>query len=213
MIRFPWNDLLPLLAIKRFHPIWNLQKACVIVTNQVTLFGSPREFCNTSNLVNSVWNLITVVYLEIIYGVSHLHFEWIRIVFRTVVHFQNQVKVGRHFAIFRVNWNRVFAEVTFRGISEFSNLIQNLSLWVIKTNLVINRRVGVKIWFSWEKSEKSAHNFEMLFGLEAIVPHLKTKFVQNQYISNSNSSWEILSIFSIKKDWTLVVGMARINYL
>jgi hypothetical protein len=59
----------------------------------VAFFVGPRKLSNTPNFVNSVGNLIAVIDLKIIDGVGHLNFIGVRVIFRTVVYFQNQVKV------------------------------------------------------------------------------------------------------------------------
>jgi hypothetical protein len=194
-----------------FHPWWNFEEAGIVVSDKGTLLSSPGQVSDASDLVDSIGDVLAVADFKLIDSVGHVDLEAVGVSLGGTLDLENEVEVGREFAILGVEGNLVLAEVGFGSGSQFVEQGQDLAFGVVESHFIIDGWVWIGTRLSWEEPEERTHYFEVLLCLETIIPDLEPEFVKNQDISNSDFSGEVLDTLGVQENRALVVRMTRID--
>ena len=150
------------------------------------MFFIPWWISDTSDFINSVSNWSWVKKLEVVYAVSQWDFPWIITAFFTTCDFKNKIKIG--WGIFSTFWEtRDFLRFKecFRELSKTKNTVQNVSIFIINTDIIIDWVISIFLRFSGKESEFGLKSSKRLFATKFITILLKDEVFQVQNIANS----------------------------
>lgn len=112
-------ECLPLSLVDRLHPKWDSNEVSVVVTNQGALLLEPLHLSDTSDLVDSIIDIVPIVHLEGVFESFHLHLVHIEVLF-TPVHFNDHVKVRTVLVVLSHARDLVLLEVLFGELPQFA---------------------------------------------------------------------------------------------
>ena len=121
--------------------------------------------------------------------------------------FKNEIEVGRSvFAILLEEGNFLFLEVTFWELSKIYDRVQDSSVFVVDTDVVIDGMISSFFWFSWEESALGLEWVEWLFAAELSVLIFKYVVSDKDDISDGEISGVVFDVFCEQEDVEFFVG-------
>lgn len=186
----------PAAWLGRFHPVSNFEEVSEIVSNQAALLFSPWQVGDTSDFVDSDLDWSGMKQGEVVLWVSQWNSPWVVSTFLTAGDFEDQVEIGWALATLGESWDFFGLEVIFGELSQGVDRVEDVSTFVVNTDIVVNGMISVLFWFSWEESELGFKGTEGFFAAQFSLLIWEDEVSEEQDVSYGKGWGEVVDVLS-----------------
>ena len=119
--------------------------------------------------------------------------------------FKDKIKVRRVFTSFWVSWYLFFGKISFGEFSQVGDRVEDVSIFVINTDVIIDGVVTGFLWSAWEESELSFKGTERFFAAEFSLFIGEGEISEQKNITDCQGSGVVFDVFREQENSDLLV--------